>query len=225
MSLTQNLGNLGKWITADSSGNLTFVGGTNTIGYSNIYLDGSNTVNAGARMGVLSTSGNDGGMIQLNVNNGFDFWFKSSGSWSYQGSLSKTGSLVVNGTLGINGTSNNITSGTYTPSFGNCNNLTSCTHIAASYIRIGNTVIVYGTATIQFSATGDSCVYISIPVSTTNTFNNGSVYGTGTLDMGTSPKLAGIVYGAGSTYNAYLRFTNTDTAAHTMAYTFSYQVT
>ena len=108
MSLNQTLGNLAKYLSTDSSGNLSTTAGTAFTGYTNISLDGSNTVSLGARMALLSTAGSDGAMFQLNVNNGFDIWFKSSGTWNVRGVISKAGEFISYTQAGFNGFTANV---------------------------------------------------------------------------------------------------------------------
>lgn len=85
-------------------------------------------------------------------------------------------SATFSSTLGINGVSNNVTSGTYTPTTSAFLNCSSVSASNGKYIRVGNIVNVTMDATATFSSTF-AAFYVSIPVG--GVFTGGGYSGQG----------------------------------------------
>ena len=114
------------------------------------------------------------------------------------------GSLIVNSTLGINGTSNNVRSGTYTPTVTAGTNCAATTAYPCQYMQVDKVVTVsgqvYGSAT---AVTTETQFTMSVPVGSNFT----QVYQCG----GTGRSAQGGVAPSGAGYVALIQAVSTDT--------------
>ena len=109
--------------------------------------------------------------------------------------IASSGAATFSSTLGINGVSNNVTSGTYTPTASVVVNCSAVSAYNGKYIRVGNIVYVSMDATATFSST-TAAFYVSIPVG--GVFSGGPYSG-----QGFAISTAGAVVANGPVYPEY----------------------
>ena len=124
--------------------------------------------------------------------------------------------------LDVNGTfrASNVMSGTYTPTSSSLANFTTVTPYLAQYQRVGNVVTVSGSADIYPSGTGTSGFNLSLPITTAFT-DTRQAGGSGCTNVVYEP-----CYVRSTTSAATVEFgiSITYTPAHTLYYSFTYQV-
>lgn len=113
----------------------------------------------------------------------------------------------------------NISSGTYTPTLTNTTNLSASTAYVAAYLRVGNTVTVSGTADVDPVAAAATEVGISLPIASSF---SATTQCAGTMADGATE--SGRVWADATNDRARASWTAVDTAAHTISYTFTYQI-
>lgn len=132
--------------------------------------------------------------------------------------LSLAASQSSNGdvTLTISGTG-----GVYTPTVTGVANTDAVTAAECQYLRVGNTVVVSGSAQVDPTAAATTRVGISLPVAS-NFGATGDCAGTSMTATSTSE--AGIVYGDTANDRAEMWFTAAVTSNHNFYFMFAYQV-
>ena len=116
----------------------------------------------------------------------------------------------------------NVFSGTYTPTLTNNTNIAASSAAVAQYIRVGNVVTVSGQVDIDPTATGDTVMGVSLPIS--------SNLNAQTQCAGTFISLSGVTFQGGSIYcdstndRATFRFAASNTANFSFQYQFTYKV-
>lgn len=84
-----------------------------------------------------------------------------------------------------------ILEGTYTPTITGVTNITATTAYAINYLRVGNTVTVYGKIYMNVTATGGTSLRISLPIAS-NFTNDWDAAGSGSPDYGPTSYAASI---------------------------------
>jgi hypothetical protein len=130
-----------------------------------------------------------------------------------------SGAATFSSTLGINGTSDNIKSGTYTPTLTNYYNISSSSfdaYTSTKYVRIGNNVTVTGLVNITpTTAASYVILYLSLPIASTNT-DQGTLVGSTETDE--------VVFGGvlQTSSVCILQFNNVTNNSRYVYYTFTY---
>lgn len=197
--------------------------------------DGSNKlqVNGGIKgiTGDFSSNVNIANASRLQFNSG-DAAITNSGTslylQTYNGSVLTTG-LTINssqaatfaGTLGINGVSDNVKSGTYTPTATNESGTSSYTVGVAQYIRVGNVVTVSGTISLSSTSSSINSVRLSLPIASDFT-NENQCRGVAATQAG-SLSVSGIIKGYAFFDEALLVFYSPD-SAYAFSYTYTYTI-
>jgi hypothetical protein len=156
---------------------------------------------------------------------GLDFWTFNGSSWASRFTIASTGAATFSSTLGINGVSDNVKSGTYTPTVTKeVGSMTSISAASATYTRVGNVVTVVAT----FTGTPDSGTNQYNALSMTLPINTNSANGIGNIvaqTIGGIPSACGIVYG-NTTSTVYFDINTNYPAPNTQfVVSFQYQVT
>ena len=125
--------------------------------------------------------------------------------------------------------SGNVTSGTYTPTVSNTNNITVNTVRQHNYSRTGNIVTVSGILSVTITTTNtDTSFEITLPVSTSNFGNVYQASGTAILtNSNNNAKDAGSVIGSSGTQRVEVSFQNASVATSGLAtiyYVFTFEV-
>ena len=112
-------------------------------------------------------------------------------------------------------------SGVYTPTLTNSTNVASSTAAECQYMRVGNTVSVFGTVIIDVTATTGTELNISLPVAS-NIGDTSDLGGTAAT-VGGVFECAGI-FGEATLETASMRWVAVDVGSRTWAFSFGYQV-
>jgi hypothetical protein len=126
------------------------------------------------------------------------------------------------GTLGIGGVADNVKGGTYTPTVTNVSGLTGGTSFVSKYIRVGNTVTVYGRYnSTTTSPSGTASFRVTLPVA--SAFSSAEqCYGVGQSE---SDVIKNIYVRSDATNDeAIITVTSTSASLFSMYYSFSYEV-
>ena len=183
---------------------------TNTGGYFVFGVEPSTGGGIVAGSAAYSTSIGTGTATDLNLstNGAIRQKILSTGDTEFSGNISAA----------------NLASGTYTPSLTNVTNVsTSSVGANSQYMRVGNTVFVYGYMTFTQTSTGDTFIGISLPIASNFGVNTQAI-GTGTLGVDSSGQSVSIL--ADTTNDrAQLSFSAlTGGTSNSIVYSFSYQI-
>jgi hypothetical protein len=128
-----------------------------------------------------------------------------------------TGAATFSSTLGINGVSDNIKSGTYTPTLSSIYNVTSSTAFVCQYMRVGNVVTVSGVINVTATATNTwTRISMTLPISSNFDFS----YRAGGGGGANSTNNVCVILAGASTSVVYLdAFPN---STNSLSYYFSY---
>jgi hypothetical protein len=199
--------------------------GTNQIGLTFRHIDYGNGV-SWYPASIVANKYYDG------TNFSGELWFQVKAASSSQSTLpvtaltiASTGAATFSSTLGINGVSDNIKSGTYTPTVTKeVGSMTSISAASATYTRVGNVVTVVAT----FTGTPDSgtnqynALSMTLPINTNSANGNGNIVA---QTIGGIPSACGIVYGY-TTSTVYFDINTNYPAPNTQfVVSFQYQVT
>ncbi len=110
-----------------------------------------------------------------------------------------------------------IASGTYTPTLTNETNIASSTPFQCQYLRVGNTVTVSGKITIDYTATGNSSLGISLPIGSA-IGNDYEVAGT----MNAEVNNPGVIRGDATNDRAQFFINTSSSASYDYYFTFTY---
>ena len=187
-------------ITSGGLVNINYSGG----GTDQFVVSGPSNSWAGVFYGN-STTGQSYGLLSQGGTNSSD---KSFSCRNYSGTdlftIRGDGAATFNSTLGINGTSNNVRSGTYTPTLVAGTNCAATTAYPCQYMQVDKVVTVsgqvYGSAT---AVTTETQFTMSVPVGSNFT----QVYQCG----GTGRSAQGGVAPSGAGYVAFIQAVSTDT--------------
>jgi hypothetical protein len=206
---TLNIPNYGSAL----SGYLPLTGGTLTGALTGTSASFSSTATATAFIPSGATVPTNG--MYLSAANTLNFATASTNRLS----ISSTGVATFSSTLGINGTSDNIKSGTYTPTLTNYYNISSSSfdaYTSTKYVRIGNNVTVTGLVNITpTTAASYVILYLSLPIASTNT-DQGTLVGSTETDE--------VVFGGvlQTSSVCILQFNNVTNNSRYVYYTFTY---
>lgn len=118
----------------------------------------------------------------------------------------------------------NVSYGTYTPAASNFSNISSNARYSSTmYTRVGNVVTVSGKIQIVPSASGQTSLDLSLPVSTNNFSDESQAAGVGSYINGSSLATAKI-YANASTQTIKFVYRAPDTAVADFFFTFSYSI-
>lgn len=110
-----------------------------------------------------------------------------------------------------------IASGTYTPTLTNETNIASSTPFQCQYLRVGNTVTVSGKITVDYTATGNSSLGISLPIGSA-IGNDYEVAGT----MNAEVNNPGVIRGDATNDRAQFFINTSSSASYDYYFTFTY---
>lgn len=121
-----------------------------------------------------------------------------------------------------------ITNGVYTPTINNTTNVAASSAKQCSFIRIGDTVMVGGSVSIDPTATSVTTIFgISLPIETDLTLKS-QLAGTAVYERGTAPDAgySACIYAEVSANRANCEFTtHTDVSTRDWYFTFMYRLT
>lgn len=131
------------------------------------------------------------------------------------------GAATFSSTLGINGVSDNVKSGTYTPTIGLITNAASSTAYTCQYMRVGNTVTVSGIVAITATTLGTNTrISMTLPVS--SSFDFAYRAGGGGGARGTT--IVSVVSAGASTSTVLMDFTPLTTSMYDYYFSYTYLV-
>jgi hypothetical protein len=156
--------------------------------------------------------------------NGIDFIMDLSGT-ATDITISEGESITISRTdtkLTL-GTTQALNSGTFTPTLFNTTNIDASTASVMGYMRVGNSVTVYGEVLINVTAAGSATVLgMTLPISTD--FTSGGDLGGGAHSTST-PTVSAAISGDAANDRAYFTFrSGTDTGDVVYTVHFSYQI-
>jgi hypothetical protein len=132
-----------------------------------------------------------------------------------------TGAATFSSTLGINGVSDNIKSGTYTPTVANVSGTSDLTAYNSHYIRVGNEVTVTGQVEVNATTSGSGTFSISLPIASNMTvYTDLSGVGSANGSFTIPPH----IIGNETTDTANVSFTRGGTGSDRIYFSFTYTV-
>jgi hypothetical protein len=220
-------------ISVDASKNVTLTG---TVNGTTAIFTKANGTTFGAGDQVKISTGVTGDRAELHLTDGitsdaFVSFLPSATAATRNVEISAGGAdggikVYGNGNLTIAGdvSAANLTSGTYTPTLTNVTNVsTSSVGATSQYIRVGNTVFVYGDMTFTQTSTGDTIIGVSLPIAS-NFGTNTQALGTGTLAVDSSGQSVSIISDS-TNDRVQVQFSAlTVGTSNAIIYSFSYQV-
>lgn len=132
-----------------------------------------------------------------------------------------TGAATFSGTLGINGVSDNIKSGTYTPTLSSIYNVASSTAFVCQYMRVGNVVTVSGVINVTATATNTwTRISMTLPISSNFDFS----YRAGGGGGANSTNNVCVILAGASTSVVYLDAYPNSTNSLSYYFSYTYQI-
>jgi hypothetical protein len=135
--------------------------------------------------------------------------------------INPSGAATFNGTLGINGVSDNIKSGTYTPTLSSIYNVASSTAFVCQYMRVGNVVTVSGVINVTATATNTwTRISMTLPISSNFDFS----YRAGGGGGANSTNNVCVILAGASTSVVYLDAYPNSTNSLSYYFSYTYQI-
>jgi hypothetical protein len=161
-----------------------------------------------------------GNSMQMGASGDIQFWNYNSG-WNKQLSIAITGAATFSSTLGINGVSDNIKSGTYTPTLSSIYNVASSTAFVCQYMRVGNVVTVSGVINVTATATNTwTRISMTLPISSNFDFS----YRAGGGGGANSTNNVCVILAGASTSVVYLDAYPNSTNSLSYYFSYTYQI-
>lgn len=113
-----------------------------------------------------------------------------------------------------------VASGVYTPTLSNSTNVAASTPYQCQYLRVGSVVTVSGRVDIDPTATGNTILYMSLPIAS----NIGTVEDIGGCFNGTTTQTSGGIYGDTAGDLAIFRYEAVSTANIGLHFIFQYRI-
>jgi|688.fasta_scaffold105583_1 hypothetical protein len=183
-------------------------------------FDGANEQIFGSWKSIVG-SGNSYDSLIYSSNASSGFYVMTGGSTTPKLTIASTGAATFSSTLGINGVSDNIKSGTYTPTLSSIYNVASSTAFVCQYMRVGNVVTVSGVINVTATATNTwTRISMTLPISSNFDFS----YRAGGGGGANSTNNVCVILAGASTSVVYLDAYPNSTNSLSYYFSYTYQI-